>query len=493
MNFADENNRNTLLDRELLLGAVAGKLIGPPDRDVRFTSVVTDSRNAVPGSLFVPLVGTVQDGHIYIPQALEKGASVIFVGRSEYESSPKIYDKLAAENSGTAFICVGNTLRALQQAAGAYVGCFPELIKIGITGSSGKTTTKELAVSVFSRKYNVVATKGNLNSETGLPLSVFNIRAGHEVGIFEMGMNRVGEIGEIASVLRPEYGIITNVGTAHIGILGSRKNIAAEKRKLFGYIPPEGAAFVSASDDFRDFLAENVRGKVVEFGPDVPEPVSGVRFVRDCGLDGTVFTLDGTEIRLPLPGMYNYSDALAVVACAREIGIPAPLIKEGIEDVRAVSGRMERLRTVLADGKSVTVIKDCYNANPDSMEKAIEFCSGIGCAGRRIFVLGDMLELGASSVQAHSDIGRKILEFSPDCVIFIGKEMQAAAGIVMSGGAGVDMMCLADPSDDSIARAAEKILSVADEESVILLKGSNGMNLSRIMPLIGASDADGGN
>ena len=218
----------SLLTKKELLSGTSGLAL-ENGVDCYFDNVVTDSRNVEKNSMFVPLVGEFQNGHKYIPSAIESGASVILMNKDEYASNKKLYDDMAAKNSEVLFVTVENTLHGLQNAAEKYVEKFQNLTKVSITGSSGKTTTKEMMVSVVKQHYgenDVVHTKGNLNSETGLPLSVFNIRKNHKIGVFEMGMNRVNEIGEISKVLKSQYGIITNIGTAHIGILGSKENIA---------------------------------------------------------------------------------------------------------------------------------------------------------------------------------------------------------------------------------------------------------------------------
>ena len=218
---AKVTENNSLLTGPELLAAVKGNLIGSfKSSALFFSTVVTDSRNVVPLSLFVPLIGEKQDGHGYIPQALEKGASVVFVAQSAYEADSAAYESLSVTHGDVAFIAVKNTLHALQDAAACYVAKFPHLVRCAVTGSSGKTTTKEITASILRQKFNVVTNKGNLNSETGLPLSVFQIRREHTLGLFEMGMNRVDEIGEISAVLKPNYGIVTNIGTAHIGKIG---------------------------------------------------------------------------------------------------------------------------------------------------------------------------------------------------------------------------------------------------------------------------------
>ena len=198
------DGKKSLLEINELLSAVNGTLVSE-NKTGAFTSVQTDSRNVTAGTLFVPLRGELQNGHKYIPQALEKGASVVFIDKKELEENSGVYKALGEQYPGAVFLCVENNLYALQQAAEAYVAKFPELVKISITGSSGKTTTKEMTVSVMRQYFgaeNVACTEGNFNSETGLPLSVFKIRGNEIICIFEMGMNRVHEIGEISQVLK---------------------------------------------------------------------------------------------------------------------------------------------------------------------------------------------------------------------------------------------------------------------------------------------------
>ena len=247
------NGNDSLLSLEEILEAVNGvHVLGNSPLCIK--SVQTDSRLVEKNTLFVPLIGENQDGHSYVPQAIEKGASVVFISMKNFEDNGNYFVELHEKNPSVIFIAVENTLEALQKSAARYVEKFPHLIKIGVTGSSGKTTTKEILVSILSQKYKVISNKGNLNSETGLPLSVFNIRAEHECGVFEMGMNRENEIGEIASVLKPRFAVVTNIGTAHIGILGSRENIAKEKAKIFSYFGGFGTGVIPVDDEFSDFL-----------------------------------------------------------------------------------------------------------------------------------------------------------------------------------------------------------------------------------------------
>lgn len=482
--------KDSLLDMNVLLKAVGGVSVrancaaDKSCEDCGFNSVVTDSRFVLKDSLFVPLIGEFQNGHKYIPQALEKGASLVFINRSEYDAAQGLYDGLLEQYSLADFILVDNTLYALQAAAAAYAEkTASNMIRISVTGSSGKTTTKEMLVNVCKAYFGedkVCYTKGNFNSETGLPLSMFQIKGDEKVGVFEMGMNRLNEIGEISAVWKSQYGIITNIGNAHIGILGSRENIAREKRKSFDYIPAEGAAFVPANDDFADFCTLNVKGKVVRYGKTVPENESGVHFISDMGLAGTKFSIDGVEINLPLAGDYNYENALGVVAVARELGIPAQKIKQGLEAMSAVNGRMEVKKTALVNGAQITLICDCYNANPDSMQKVIDYVGKTEQTGKKIFVLGDMKELGDKSESAHSEIGKAIEKAGASLAILTGPEMKAA---VKTAGS-VPVLYFEKNDDAFYEQAADKILSFAGDGDVILIKGSHSMALEKTIPLI---------
>ena len=482
--------KKSLLNMEQLLSAVKGRALNNK-KDCYFEKVATDSREVVENTLFVPLIGENQNGHKYIPQAIEKKASVVFINNDEYAANKTCYDKLAEENAGIAFICVENTLHALQDAAEAYVASFPNLIKISITGSSGKTTTKELVVSVLREYFgeeNIAYTKGNFNSETGLPLSVFQIKGNEKAGIFEMGMNRVNEIGEISKVLKSQYGIITNIGTAHIGLLGSQKNIAEEKRKSFDYIPADGAVFVPADDPYADYCVERVRGKVVKYSKNIPASVSGVEFLEDKGLLGCVFSYENQIINFPLIGEYNYQNALAVIALARELKIPAACVKAGLEKMKVVSGRMDSKKISLKSGKKIMLISDCYNANPDSMGKVIDFCGKLSEKSRKIFVLGDMKELGSDSKSAHEQIAEKIISAEAEVVYLVGEEMKNCYKKLVSENFTGRAFYFADNSDENFEDIAEKINEVSEEGALILLKGSHSMALEKIENLLAGGD-----
>ena len=484
----------SLLTKEELLAAVKGTQLG--SAACLFNDVQTDSRKVSEDKpcMFVPLMGEFQNGHKYIEDVLAKKASVILINNAEYASNKAHYDDLASKFADVCFVLVENTLHALQDAAEAYVTkkC-GNMILVSITGSSGKTTTKEMMVSVAKAHFGddgVAYTYGNLNSETGLPLSVFKIRGDEKIGIFEMGMNRVNEIGEISKVLKSRFGIITNIGTAHIGILGSQENIAIEKRKSLAYIPADGAAVVGADDPFADFCTEGVRGKVVKFGRNTAASESGVRFVEDKGLFGTDFELDGLPVHLPLSGNYNYLNALSVIACAKEIGIPSTDIKKGLESVAALAGRMEVKECKLLNGKKIILIKDCYNANLDSMMKVIDFCGELKDVEKKIFVLADMKELGSESEKSHEEIGRRISEVRPELVYLVGPEMKVAVKATADGQGSISVKWFNESNDKNFKAIADDINLHAGDKDVILLKGSHSMQLEKLVPLLCGSEGE---
>ena len=435
-----------------------------------FSSVSIDSRSIQEGALFAALSGSSVDGHSFVESAFRNGAAAALVER----------EKLAAfnltqtsQNLGKTLIAVDNTLRGLQDAARIYLEKYPRLLKIGITGSSGKTTTKEIAAAIIGSEKNTVMNPGNYNSETGLPLAVFNVRPCHEVGIFEMGMNRQGEIADLAPVLKPHIALITNVGSAHIGILGSKDAIAKEKKNIFSRLDDNGVALIPDDSEYRDFLAEGVRGKVFFYGEKSFAELGGV---KNLGLDGTEILWGGESIRFALPGRLFLADAFAAIAIAREVPVSGRAVRLGLESVQPLFGRGEIIR-----GRT-TVIRDCYNANPESLSQAIELCDSLEWPGRRVYVIGDMLELGENSRQAHEAIGRLLAASRAEKVFLYGNETQAAAGILGAG----HKQFLHTGDIDELSRALDGFVQSGD---LVLLKGSRGCALERLGDVLAGREA----
>jgi UDP-N-acetylmuramoyl-tripeptide--D-alanyl-D-alanine ligase len=431
----------------------------------RIESVVADSRKARPGALFVALPGERVDGHDYIVAALEAGASAV-LARAERRGSVESSAGALAAAKGAALLFSPEPLAALQALAREYRRRFPKLLRVGITGSSGKTTTKECVAAALGRSRSLVMNQGNLNSDIGLSLSMFSLRPEHEVGVFEMGMNRHGEMAELAGIYEPDVALITNVGTAHIGILGSRDAIAAEKKLIFSKFDGRQTGFVWEDDDYRVFLKDGVRGDMVEFGP---KSTKGFRGARDQGLDGYVVDWEGLEFRFPLAGRHNLLDGIAAMAVAGHAGTPAAEVAEGLASVRPLFGRSEILRG------EITLVEDCYNANPDSVAAAIELCDDLSWPGRRVYILGSMLELGSESSSAHRGIGARAGSSRADALFFFGEETRAAFEAARE--AGFRGLLVYETDFDRLRDAARSCVRPGD---LVLLKASRSMALERL-------------
>ena len=436
-----------------------------------FSSISVDSRNISPGGLFVALRGCSLDGHRFVDAAFKAGASAAIVDFSAMEDAGLGLLGLA-EKEGRVLIAVEDTLKALQNAARIYLKQFSGLFRIGITGSSGKTTTKEIAAAIIRQEKSVVMNMGNLNSETGLPLSVFSVRDHHQVGVFEAAMNRQGEMADLAKVLNPQLALITNIGSAHIGILGSRQAIAEEKKKIFSEFSGNNTALIPANDEYRDFLAEGVKGRKVFYGASSLPALGGI---KDLGLEGTEIIWEGKPVRFGLPGRFNLNNALAAAAIALELGISAASIREGIESVKPLFGRGEILK-----GRT-TVIRDCYNSSPESAEAALDFCDSLEWPGRRIYVIGSMLELGESSDEAHAALGRQLVSCRADMVFLFGEEIRPAAG-VLENQRSYFYTC----NKLELIKALDDFAKNGD---LVLLKGSRGCELEDVTEvLLGGSN-----
>jgi UDP-N-acetylmuramoyl-tripeptide--D-alanyl-D-alanine ligase len=358
---------------------------------------------------------------------------------------------------------------------------FPHLLRIGITGSSGKTTTKEIAAAMIGQEKQVVMNPGNLNSETGLPLAVFAVRDCHEVGIFEMGMNRKGEIEELARVLKPQIALITNIGTAHIGKIGSRLAILYEKRRIFSQFTGIETALLPRDNADGELLAQGIRGNIGFYGPDSLEELGAI---AEKGLDGTDIIWGGISVSFGLPGRHNVKNALAAAAIAKAVPVGPDAIRAGLGAVKPLFGRGEIIRGALqgrrwyakdgapASPQPVTVIRDCYNANPESMEEALAFCDALEWPGRRVYVIGAMGELGPASPGAHKKLGAALAASRADRVFLYGPEAKSAAG----QGRKVPFVYT-----DTMSDLSAELGAYIRPGDLVLLKGSRGCALERAL------------
>jgi UDP-N-acetylmuramoyl-tripeptide--D-alanyl-D-alanine ligase len=454
-----------LFEPPVLVAACGGRAALLGRRPVR--AVVTDSREAGPDCLFVALPGARVDGHSFIGEALQRGASAVVASEGFWRGAEAQLRPLLEGRQAT-LVCVPDTLTTLQRLSAHHLRRFPSVLRIGVTGSNGKTTTKEIIGSILGLEAPTVISEGNLNSEIGLPLSCFRVRQQHRFAVFEMGVNRPGEMEVLADIYRPDFALITNIGSAHIGPLGSRRGIAREKRKIFRHFDGRQTAFLDEGEPFFGFLTRGLKGRVVRFGP---QSTRGYQGSEDLGLDGSLIHWEGLQIRFPIFGRHNVSNALAAISISAELGLSSSRIGEGLQGVRPLSGRSQILRG------AVTVIQDCYNANPDSVEEVVRFLGGLRWAGRKIGVFGSMKELGSQSAAAHRALGRVAAGSDLQALFLFGPETAAAAEAARASGYTGSLFWTED-----FQRLREGIRALLRPGDLVLLKGSRAVELERLLP-----------
>ena len=455
-----QRGKNELaLSIDEIVKATAGQLLSSGE-GTYFTNVCTDSRMAGPGSIFFALRGEHTDGHLFVPAAAGQGAALCVVERV----TPDIQKTI--ESGESCILKVQDTLKALQDLARFYRDKFPEIRMVGITGSSGKTTTKELVAAILSKLGSTVCTKGNLNSELGLPFSMFSIRSCHKFGVFEMGISHKGEMDALVGVLHPQVGVVTNIGTAHIGILGSQDNIAIEKGKIFSANPSLEAGFVNEKDDYADYLEHQV-GEERQYFTYGCSMATGFELK---GTAGSEFTLGEERIHFPLMGKYNFLNAMAAAAVGRYFGATDAQIKEALEGASTMFGRGE-----LYEAGGIQVLCDCYNANLEAVMAVVDFAAEAASSVKRVvFVLGSLLEQGAESDSIHAKIGRK-LSYSDAAGIFLfGNEMKAAYDALIDAGKSPFW----SPEYEALEKAVIDFVRPGD---LVVVKGSRGMAMERVV------------
>lgn len=462
--------RQSLFTAEQILEVTGAVLIQRGSLEMR--EAVTDSRAAGPGSLFFPLPGSRTDGHLYLEDALSRGAAGFVAASSQsrrVEGSPLEL----AKRSGAWGFFVADPLKALQDLAAYHLGRLKGVLRIGITGSNGKTTTKEILGSILGQEGNAAVNEGNLNSEIGLPLAALRVREDHRYAVFEMGINHPGEMDLLAGMVRPELALITNIGSAHIGFLGSREAIAREKRKIFNAFSGREKAFLHEDEEFFDYLAAGARGKVIAFGP---RTTPGYRWSETLGLDGTTVHWEGLQVRFPLFGAHNLVNALAAVSVSVELGINKNKIKMGLESVRPLFGRSQILKG------PVTVLLDCYNSNPDSVAQVLDFMRALEWRGRKVAILGSMLELGEQEADGHRRTGRLAAHSGLDALLLFGAEMEPASETLK--GEGFPGFSAWTDDFDTLRAWVRDLIRPGD---LVLLKGSRGVELERLLPILQGS------
>ena len=427
------------------------------------TGVAIDSRKAAPGFLFVPLKGARVDGHTFIPQVMEHGALATLT-----EEDPS--------SLTCPCIHVESCEKALRDIA-AFYRMQLDIKVVGITGSVGKTSTKETIASVLSRKYNVLKTEGNFNNEIGLPLTIFKIRAKHEVAVLEMGISDFGEMHRLAAMARPDIGVITNIGLCHLENLGTRDGILQAKTEMFDHLQVDGTVILNGDDDKLSTKKE-VNGKPVIFygvGADSAFDIKKDIYATDIenhGLEGMcakIHTPQGDfDAKIPIPGEHNVYNALAGTAVGLQLGLSIREIAQGIASVQTIAGRTNLLHV-----KGMTVIDDCYNANPVSMKASIDVLAHT--SGRRIAVLGDMGELGAEEKELHRSIGKAVAASGIDALFCAGTLAEEYASEAK-----------ANPECEvhykkTREEMTEELLAYVKEGDTVLVKASHFMEFPKVV------------
>ncbi len=430
-----------------------------PDAGLTVTAVTTDSRSVEPGALFVALRGDRHDGHNFVAAALAAGAVAALVSRRPRDVSPD-----------APLLIVADPLRAYGALARWWRDQCPARV-LALTGSTGKTSTKAFLESILSRCAPTLAAAGNENNEVGVPRTLLQLTPEHQFCVLEFGMRGLGEIAYLAEISRPEIGLITNIGASHLGRLGGKEAIAQAKAELLLALPPSGRAVLNAGDFFFGLLSELAPCPVVSFGLDVPADVSAADLVLR-GLEGSEFLLVLGDQRLPValsaPGRHMVLNALAAAAAAWTAGVAPPAIQEGLNAARGESMRCE----VLSLPGSVTVINDSYNASPTSVAAALDLLASL--PGRRLLVLGDMLELGQFAEEEHRKVGRQAARMGIDRLITVGPAAAVAAEAARAIG-------LPSTAVGSAAEALEVLRSFLQPGDTVLVKASRGMHLEEVV------------
>jgi len=452
----------------------------------RLESIRVDSRAVEPDDLFVALAGAKSDGHLYIEDALARGAAGCLVSAS-YQRDRRDAVSDLADRYGCAFIAVDAVLPALQGAAERYLERLGHVVRVGITGSNGKTTTKELIAEILSVYGPTYRSAGNLNSDIGVPLAVFGLRAEHRYAVMEMGMNRPGEIAELAWIVRPDIAAITNIAAAHTEFVGDTFGVAREKRAIFSHFDGSQVALVPEDEPFRAFLTEGVRGRIAFFGP---SSTSGFEGWADRGAEGLEIRWREHAVKVALPGEHNLANVLCAISVAEQLEVPAEAVLEGLRRARALFGRSELVR-----GK-VTVYRDCYNANPASVSAAVRTSDRIS-AKRRIYVIGEMKELGEESEGEHRRVAELLLGSRADAVYLVGEAFRGVFEALssdlrapsMSGGSSRGPTVKWAATAEEIA---SELASATSPGDLILLKGSRSVALESLVSVLPVEEkADG--
>ncbi len=444
------------LDAKTIAKMVKGRLRAMEDISIR--QVSTDSRSMNQGALFVAIKGERFDGHDYVEQALANGAVLVMV-----EEGKAIADHIPA-------LFVPNTLEALGLLASEYRLLF-KIPVIAVTGSVGKTSTKDMIAAILSARFKVHKTKGNFNNEIGLPLSVLEMDDSHEAAVFEMGMRGFGEISALSRIVKPDIAVITNIGISHIERLGTRQNILKAKLEVLDGMDNHGVVVVNGDDELLSGLRGLLKQKTIFYG--INEDLEIWAYdLSSKGEEGVSFQVKTPESDLdlfvPAPGMHNVHNALAGIAIAQQLHMSKDEIEAGL-----LCFSSERMRLSIEEKNGIKFINDSYNAAPSSVKAAIDVLCDIGKGMRKWAVLGDMLELGEWTEEAHREIGRLVSTLEIDYLVGVG---DYAKWYIQGANENADSKTIT-MLVENIAQAKPYIKALMQQGDVLLFKGSRRMKL----------------
>jgi UDP-N-acetylmuramoyl-tripeptide--D-alanyl-D-alanine ligase len=429
--------------------------------------VSTDTRTLAAGNLFIALAGENFDGHDCLTQAAERGAAGLLIRADAAEKLVDAPEEVPA-------IGVPDTLRALGGIAGDWRRRFPVPL-VAITGSSGKTTTKEMVATIAARARNILKTEGNLNNRIGLPMTLLKLREEHELVIVEMGTNSPGEIATLAAIAAPDVGLITNIGPAHLEGLGSLEAIREEKGSLFEIMAGQGTAILNHDDPAIGLLAKRWRGKRISFGLG---PGAGVtaRRIEPARPEGVRFNLVidgiGTPVFLATAGEHNVINALAAASAAWSLGFDHHEIAAGLAAFRPIPGRTE-IRQL---GNGAFLIIDAYNANPASVREAVKTLQGLRGSGGAVAILGDMLELGKQSEALHEEIGTLLADANIHDLFLRGSLTEALAAGAIRRGFPAERITFFEDAEEVVSSLRSRL----KKDDWILIKGSRMMKMEAV-------------
>jgi UDP-N-acetylmuramoyl-tripeptide--D-alanyl-D-alanine ligase len=435
--------------------------------DITADSVVIDSREVKSDSAFFAITGDRLDGHQFVAQALATGRGAVV---------SQVPENVPADK---AIVRVADTTVALQNLARSIRERFPFTL-IAITGSAGKTTTKEMIATLVGSEKRTFKSWGNFNNLIGCPLCIDNTPDDAEVVVSEMGMNHKGEIAQLAGLTHPDVGVYTNIGPVHIEFFGTIEKIAEAKRELLENVKPGGTIIINADNKYVMDISRGFEGPKVTYGIENDAEFRGTK-IRERGLLGTSFDVNGHSFELSLPGRHNLENLLAAIATARSIGISWEGIERGVAEVKPAYHR-----GIILDAGGATIYDDTYNSNPYALGRALTLMTQADVTGRRIAVIGDMLELGENELDYHRDAGRSV-PITIDTVIGVGKRSLALLDGAREAGFSADKLHHFDDAQS----AGEFLGNFIRPGDLVLIKASRGIGLDRIVNILTNGHAEG--